>query len=123
MRLAVHFDRAREISAPPKPQIAANTRRPPRPPPVKCTPNTRSMMKIIRLSRASTAKFVTRNRKMRFMSLFFGQTNRNMVTRHTNGRDVPVQFQAAPRGPGDVWHADRDDRWADRLVCAGNIWD
>jgi hypothetical protein len=30
---------------------------------------------------------------MRFISLLFGKTIRNMVTRQSNGRDVPVQFQ------------------------------
>jgi len=55
---------------------------------------------------------------MRFMSLFFGETNRNMVTRQRNGRDVPVQFQGAPAGEPIA----ADDRWTDKRVCAGNIW-
>src|ERR1700693_790580 len=73
MRLAVHFDSAREMSAPPKPQIAANINSPPRPPPVNCTPNTRWMMKITSVSRARTARLVTRNRKMRFMAFTWGK--------------------------------------------------
>jgi hypothetical protein len=35
---------------------------------------------------------------MRFISLFFEENIRNMVTRHTNGRDVAVEFQGLPRG-------------------------
>src|SRR5579863_5211408 len=66
------------------------------PAPAKRTPKTRSTTKMTTLSRATTAKFVTRNRKMRFISLFFGEINRNMVTRLKYGRDVPIQFQAAP---------------------------
>jgi hypothetical protein len=52
---------------------------------------------------------------MRFISLFFGKTIRNMVTRQSNGRDVPVQFQGwqlllgGPAGGcgGEI------DHWAD----------
>jgi hypothetical protein len=59
---------------------------------------------------------------MRFISLFFGQTSRNMVTRQSNGRDVAIQFQAAPQGRGTKVCGTVDDRWADKLVCTGNIW-
>jgi hypothetical protein len=86
------------------------------------------MIKIPKLSSANTAKFVTRNRKMRFMSLFFGETNRNigkanhnMVTRLRLGRDVPSQFQAAAPGRGASSARRPDDRWADKPVGAGNI--
>jgi len=57
-------------------------------------------MKTTRLSSASTAKLVRMNRKMRFMNLFFGETIRNMVTRQSNGRDVPIQFQGVRLGSG-----------------------
>jgi hypothetical protein len=65
---------------------------------------------------------VARNRKMRFISLFFGQTNRNMVTRLKYGRDVPPQFQASPGGPMLLPGAGKRDRRADKRLCTGNIW-
>jgi hypothetical protein len=39
---------------------------------------------------------------MRFMSLFFAETNRNMVTPQSNRRDVPVQFQGRPLSEGQL---------------------
>jgi hypothetical protein len=52
---------------------------------------------------------------MRLISLFFGKTIRNMVTRQSNGRDVPVQFQGRQlpfgRLAGDC--GKKFDRWAD----------
>src|SRR5580692_2938976 len=79
MRFAVHLDRLKEINAPPKPKTAANTSKPPVPPCASRTPNTFSMMNSTKLSRASTARFVTIKRKMRFISPFFEGNNHNML--------------------------------------------
>ena len=120
IRLAVHFESASEISEPPKPNIAANTNRPPRPPCGNRTPNTRSMMKMTTLSRTSTARLVTMNRKMRFINLFFGKTSHNMVTPQGHRRDGWPDFKDAPcvRLPGLGWLRPLSGRCR---LCTGNF--
>src|ERR1700689_2395022 len=94
MRLAVHLESANEMRDPPKPKMAANTSKPPVPPPWNnCTPNTFSTTNSTRLSSASTARLVRTDRKMRCMGLRIGKKSRNMLTRQLHGRDVEVQFQ------------------------------
>jgi hypothetical protein len=67
MRLALHFDMASEISAPPNPKTAANTSNPKALPPWAAMywsiPST--FMATDRTN--TTARFVARNSRMRFM--------------------------------------------------------
>jgi len=65
-RLAMNLDMASEISAPPKPRIAANTSRPPMSCPVLARYWSMPSRRIETDSTARTARLVARNRKIRF---------------------------------------------------------
>ena len=59
-------------------------------------PNTCSTTKITALKSANTARLVTMNRNMRFIGLFFGEINHNMIAPPIEGRDASVEFHCAP---------------------------